>query len=111
MSAIEALNRVAKWRSVFAGWQLGTRSKEDPESQAVRDHREVSILLRVEASALVALLVKSGVFTAEEWEAQLEEEADALNAMFAQRFPGMEATEHGVAYDLRARDTMQGWKP
>lgn len=34
------LNVVCKWRSLFAGWQLGTRPKGDPESDAVRDHRE-----------------------------------------------------------------------
>ena len=39
----EACNRLTKWRSVFAGWQLGTRAKGDPECDAVRDHREVTI--------------------------------------------------------------------
>jgi hypothetical protein len=56
MTAIQALNRVAKWRGLFAGWQLGTRPKGDPECDAVRDHREITILLRVEASALTRLL-------------------------------------------------------
>lgn len=50
---LAALNKLAKWRSVFAGWQLGTRLKEDPECQAVKDHREVTILLRAEVSALL----------------------------------------------------------
>jgi hypothetical protein len=40
-----ALNRLCKWRAIFAGWQLGTRAKGDPESDAVRDHREVTILI------------------------------------------------------------------
>lgn len=39
-----ALNRVTKWRSIFTGWQLGTRAKGDPEGDAVRDHRELSII-------------------------------------------------------------------
>src|SRR5438067_1656730 len=39
-----ALNRLTKWRSVFCGWQLGTRSSTDPEAQAVRDHREATML-------------------------------------------------------------------
>ena len=52
-----ALNRLCKWRAIFAGWQLGTRAKGDPESDAVRDHREVTILLRAEASAMTGLLL------------------------------------------------------
>jgi hypothetical protein len=112
MSAVSALNRLAKWRSVFAGWQLGTRADTDPECQAVRDHREVTILLRAEVSALTCLLAEKGILTGEEWDAALEREADQLSADYANRFPGMEATDHGIAYDLaRARETMKGWKP
>jgi hypothetical protein len=33
-----ALNVLAKWRGLFAGWQLGTRPKGDPESDAVRSN-------------------------------------------------------------------------
>lgn len=51
----DALNRLAKWRTVFAGWQLGTRARGDPESDAVRDHREATIMLRAEVNALTAL--------------------------------------------------------
>ena len=40
-------NRLCKWRTVLTGWQLGTRAKGDPEGDAVRDHREVTLLLRV----------------------------------------------------------------
>ena len=61
MTAIQALNRVAKWRTLFAGWQLGTRPKGDPESDAVRDHREITILLRVEQSAIIGLLIRKGI--------------------------------------------------
>src|SRR5205809_59165 len=47
-----ALNRLTKWRSVFAGWQLGTRPLGDPECDAVRDHREVTILMRAELTTI-----------------------------------------------------------
>lgn len=56
----EAMNKLAKWRSIFAGWQLGTRAKGDPESDAVRDHREATILLRAEVNALTACLIEGG---------------------------------------------------
>jgi hypothetical protein len=42
---VSALERLAKWRTLFAGWQLGTRPKGEPESDAVRDHREATLML------------------------------------------------------------------
>jgi hypothetical protein len=114
MSAAAALNRLTKWRSVFASWQLGTRSDTDPECRAVKDHRELTILLRAEVSVLTGLLLKKGVFSEEEFEVALENEADELSADYSKRFPGMEATEHGIAYDiakLREHGTMDGWLP
>lgn len=113
--ADRALNRVTKWRALFAGWQLGTRSKSDAESNAVRDHRELSILLRVEVTALAGLLIRKGVFTQEEWTEAVADEADALNAQYEQRFPGCTATLLGLAFDPRRREEietwMEGWKP
>jgi hypothetical protein len=107
-----ALNILGKWRSVFAGWQLGTRTTDDPECQAVRDHREVTILLRAEVNALLNLLVKKGVFTAEEWEDALEPEALQLAKDYEAKFPGMRATIYGIQYDAAlAAQTMKGWKP
>lgn len=112
--AHRALNRVAKWRTLFAGWQLGTRAKGDPESDAVRDHRELSILLRVENSALVALLIEKGVFTLDEWAAQLVVEAEALNETYERQFPGVTAREDGLTLDpsrIVTEGWMAGWKP
>jgi len=109
--AMRALNIVTKWRVLFAGWQLGTRPKGDPEGDAVRDHREVSILLRVEGSALVGLLLEKGVFTEDEWAAALEREALALSDMYAEKFPGVTAHEQGLDMDRRVFPWMKGWKP
>ncbi len=109
--AQKALNRICKWRSVFAGWQLGTRSLSDPECQAVRDHRELSIILRVEQTALATVLIKKGVITAEEFTIAIGDEADILNADYERRFPGITSTDEGIVYDKRAIDTMKGWLP
>jgi len=110
--AMDSLNRVAKWRTLFAGWQLGTRPKGDPESDAVSDHRELTILLRVEVTALAALLVERGVFTLEEWSAQVAKEADVLNEMFERKFPGVSATQDGLDIDpRRVLDWMKDWRP
>lgn len=94
------LERVCKWRAVFAAMQLGTRKQGDSEFQAVKDQRELIILLRIETTALVALLVEKGVITISEFQNQLGYEADALNEAFSQRFPGARAELDGIHYDF-----------
>ena len=109
---MKALQKLAKWRTVFAGWQLGTRAKGDAECDAVRDHRESSILLRAEMNALVSLLVQKRIFTPEEWHAAVENEAAMLDADYERRFPGFKSTEHGMDIDVAlARETTKGWRP
>jgi hypothetical protein len=109
---IDWLQRVCKWRSVFTGWQLGTRAKGDPEGDAVRDHRELTIVLRAEVTALSALLMKKGVFTIDEYVAELQNEARELSLSYERRFPGFKAADHGMDINVEiARDTMAGWKP
>ena len=93
---MRALNRLTKWRSFLAGWQLGTRPKGDPESDAVRDQREVLLILRAEANAATALLLDKGIITLEEWQRALELEAKALNRGLEERFPGVRATDDGL---------------
>ena len=108
------LNKLAKWRLVFAGWQLGTRSSQDGEAKAVKHHRELSIFLRAESSALTGLLIRKGVFTAEEFTEQMIAEAIHLDAEYEKLFPGFrtemdEATgDEGVHLELPlAAETMR----
>ena len=108
----EALNKVTKWRSVFAGWQLGTRVTDDPEAQAVRDHREVTILLRVECTSFLRILIEKKIITEEEVTRIMAEEAEHLSAMYEKKFPGMKADLMGVVMTLpEAAETMKGWRP
>lgn len=109
--ARRALETLGKWRTVYAGWQLGTRSKEDPEAAAVRDLQEARLAARAEGSAVVSLLIEKGVFTHDEFVLQLGFEAQALSDSLATRFVGMRATPTGITVDHRAAKTMRGWKP
>lgn len=111
MTAMPNTQRLAKWRVFFTGWQLGTRAKGDPEGDAVRDHREATLLLRAEVSALNGLLIAKGVYTGDEFVVALETEADMMCMSLEARFPGIRATERGLVMDARAKDTMKGWKP
>ena len=106
------MNRLAKWRGVFASWQLGTRLDTDAECKAVREHREATIMLRAEVSALTSLMLEKKVFTDEEYDAALLGAADRLNSDYQAFFPGFKATETGITMNAAiARDTMQGWRP
>lgn len=96
----QALQRITKWRRVFMSWQLGARRKGDPEADAVVDNNEVRILLRVEVSALAALLIQKGVFTLTEFQAQLDVEAELLELAYQQKFPGHRADDSGIVLDM-----------
>lgn len=108
---IDWLNRLAKWRAVLAGWQLGTRPKGDPESDAVRDHREGSLILRAEMNALTGLLIKKGIISVQEMKDAMQAEAKLACADLEQRFPGFSAVDYGMEADGRIVETMKDWKP
>lgn len=94
-----ALNLLAKWRSLFAGWQLGTRPLTDPVCAAVRDHREATLLHRAELTALALVLLDKKIITVQEWERYLERAADDLSSTLTTRFPGATANDHGLHID------------
>lgn len=105
-------NRVAKWRAHFAGWQLGTRESTDPEAQAVRDQRELLILLRAEVNALTGLLVDAGVFSSQGFSERLIDELEHLDRSYAKRWPGCEAHDDGMHYLIpECVESMRGWRP
>lgn len=109
---MKELNRLAKWRKLLTGWQLGTRTEDDPEAQAVRDHREATLLLRAEVTALAVLMIEKGVFTETEFNVQIEREAAHYQRLLEAKFPGFIATDIGMQVDVaKAAETMKGWKP
>jgi hypothetical protein len=113
-TAGRALNRLGKWRVHFTGWQLGTRAKGDPEGDAVRDHREATLMLRAEVSTLTALLLRKGAFTEDEWLTEIGGQADLLCLDLQERWPGVRATDDGLVLDVAEIKTagwMAGWKP
>jgi hypothetical protein len=94
-----ALNILAKWRALFAGWQLGTRPSTDPECNAIREHREATLLHRAELTAMGLALLDKKIITVREWERYLERAANDLCDALAARFPGVTANEHGLHID------------
>jgi len=62
----EAMNRLAKWRTVFASWQLGTRlAMGDGELAAVKNHHEATLFQCVELDAFVQLLIRGSTMKGE----------------------------------------------
>jgi len=111
MDVKTAVEKLAKWRSVFAGWQLGTRPKDDAECQAVRDHREVTMLLRAEVNALTTLLISKKVCTQQEFSDMVGMEATLLDKQYEEKFPGFSTTLEGVVMKPEAAHTTKGWRP
>jgi len=109
--ALRSLNRLTKWKAVFSGWQLGTRPIGDPESDAVRDHREISLILRAEVTALSRILVEKHLMTRDDLNRAIGEEAEYLADSLSLRFPGFRATDDGMEMDGRAVETTKGWNP
>lgn len=108
MTTAGVLNKLCKWRNVFASWQLGTRLDADGECRAVKDHRELTILLRAEVSALTGLLIKKGVITQAGFEAALVSEAGQLDQDYERKFPGFSVSQDGVHMQLpEAGETMR----
>ena len=104
------INRLAKWRSVFAGRWLGTRTLTDPEAIAVRDVAEKYLILRVEVTALSVLLQDRGIITTEQFQNQIITECDYLQAQLERSFPGFKATDDGMHIDTaKAVETTKGW--
>lgn len=102
-----ALNRLAKWRSWFAGWQLGTQSTSHGPTRALRDATEARLLMRAELTALTSVLLTKGLMTEDEIREAVAREADFLSESLSKRFPGVEATDHGLTMDARAFETMR----
>jgi hypothetical protein len=63
-------------------------------------HRELSILLRAEVSALTGLLIEKGVFTAREFTEAMIIECQQLMSDYEQTYPGIKAEEDGLEYSM-----------
>jgi hypothetical protein len=94
------LNRLCKWRSVFAGWKFGTTDAKAGPVRCFRDQMDDRLTSRAELSALTQLLICKGVFTQEEYVDQVEIEANAMHAFLEHKFDGARATEEGIAMDV-----------
>ena len=112
-STEEALERVCKWRTVLMGRIVGSMSKDDPHYQGWRDLIDKLILLRVEGSAMAGLLIEKGIITETEWAAKLRSEAEELDKLYQQTFPGVWTFSGGLdIYDVQAfneRVQQEGW--
>jgi hypothetical protein len=99
---IDALNKLCKWRTVLAGWHHGSRFRNDPGVSAMRDLMDKWLVIRCENSALAALLIAKGVFTAKEFTAQINAEAVHLDNKMEEFFPGFRTIEAGIeVYDTK----------
>jgi hypothetical protein len=99
------------WATVMAAWQIGDRPFGDAEADALRHHRAMTLIQRIEMNALSELLIARGVFSPEEWTLQLGEEAQAFCKAMEERFPGFRVTEEGAEIwdENAAEETTREW--
>lgn len=77
----EALNRLRPWRSFFAA------RHGDPNDPAFVDFYEKWMLLRVETSAVSALLIERKIVTPEEFHEAMLAQAETLDEMLKDAHP------------------------
>ena len=94
---------------------LGTVPATSGAAKAFMGIFERSFFGRGELNALTALLVRKGVFTADEWEKQLEEEYAHLVKSFGASWPEVELQAHAIVIkDVQGfaeRSKREGWPP
>lgn len=93
-----ALNKLCKWRSLYAGWWLGTRPNSDPTTQAVRDNFDRAIVLRAEMTAISAILIQKQVCTQEELQRAVLAEVQALDTQLEKAWPGFRTSDEGLVF-------------
>lgn len=98
---IDALNKLCKWRMIFAGWHLGSKTlttdgKATPGVAAMRDLMDKWLIVRAENSALAILLCEKGIFTQEEFYNAIMKEAATLDKELESIFPGFRTSENGI---------------
>lgn len=95
-----ATQKLCKWRGVFIAWMHGTVAEGTPGLKAHKDRVDLQIMYRVEINALTALLIKKGVFTVEEFMAQVIEECELKEKEYEGKFPGYKSTDEGISIDI-----------
>lgn len=108
------LQRLRRWPVLLASWQAGrSRRVIDPEFDAIRDHRERTLMLRAEVNALVTVLTDRGVLTEAGWAETVEAEARHLCDGLERAYPGVHSTADGLHFDMaaiQAAGWMRFWK-
>ena len=93
---IDALNKLCKWRTVLAGWHIGTKSMTEPGTKAMRDLMDKWLVLRSETTALITLLIEQKVISAEDFSNQVRIEAAFLDEAMEKMFPGFKSFDGGI---------------
>jgi hypothetical protein len=110
---LRALNRLAKWRFVFASRMFGSRPDTDEPTKVFKDLVERTLILRAEVTALTALLVEQRMIYEDDFARHVAVEAGHLERLLEQQFPGFRSAEHGMeVYDTGlVVETAKNWPP
>jgi hypothetical protein len=97
--AMSALTRLGNWKAILATWQLGTKAKGSPTSDAVRHHREATLKNSAMLEALLGVLISKGVITTDEFYTTIPMAVEAACSGLEHQFPGVKVTDKGIEVD------------
>lgn len=106
------MNKLAKWRTVFASRWIGAATKEDTRCISIKDLFEAKLLMRAEYTGLQELLISKGIITADELALAVIDAARHYDEVLEKTFPGFASTEYGLKMDLPTimrEGTTKGW--
>jgi hypothetical protein len=103
-----AMEKLGKWRGLYAGWWFGTRRLDEAQARAARDNFDRTIMLRCEVNAFTALCLQKGLWSVGEWQQQLLEEIERMDAALEEKWPGFRTDSTGlIMTPAIAHDTMK----
>lgn len=110
-----AMRRARQIGRITAGRLFGTIPNTSGKYIAIMDLEERAIYCRAEMNAVAALLIKKGLITSEEFQAQLAEELNHLADSYQAKIPEVLFTPIGMTVtDVKAfaeRAKREGWPP
>lgn len=96
MTVERACNRLRSWRFLLTRRVLGPRLSSDPQAAGFNALFAEVLTQRAMLNAMKTACLARGVFGEDRYDEALQSAAEAIDAAFADTFPGARSTELGI---------------